>query len=69
MNTPAAVPPPPWLDVWLEAGREGRSFTYGNPQGLLLGAGDLVQVRLVSTGDGRMHPVVKAVWREGVRVA
>ena len=51
MNTPAAVPPPPWLDVWLEAGREGRSFTYGNPQGLLLGAGDLVQVRL----QGRAH--------------
>ena len=30
---------------------------------------DLVQVRLIRTGDGHTHPVVKAVWREGVRVA
>lgn len=30
---------------------------------------DLVQVRLMHTADGRTHPVVKAVWREGVRVA
>jgi len=35
-----------WLQVWLEAGREGQVFTYTNPQGLELGCGDLVQVRL-----------------------
>ena len=35
-----------WLQVWLEAGREGQVFTYINPQALELGCGDLVQVRL-----------------------
>ena len=35
-----------WLQVWLEAGREGQVFTYTNPQALELGCGDLVQVRL-----------------------
>ncbi len=29
---------------------------------------DLVQVRLIRTADGRNHPVVKAVWRQGQRV-
>ena len=40
-----------WLDVWLEAGREGRTFTYGLPAGLSVQVGDLVQVRL----QGRPH--------------
>ena len=35
-----------WLQVWLEAGREGQVFTYSNPQVLPVGCGDLVQVRL-----------------------
>ncbi|MCP9929826.1 primosomal protein N' [Cyanobium sp. AMD-g] len=42
---------PGWLEVWLEAGREGRIFTYANPQALAIGAGDLVRVRL----QGRPH--------------
>lgn len=29
---------------------------------------DLAQVRLITAPDGRSHPVVKAVWREGLRV-
>jgi primosomal protein N' (replication factor Y) len=37
---------PGWLQVWLEAGREGQVFTYSNPAALELGCGDLVQVRL-----------------------
>lgn len=37
--------------MWLEAGREGRAFTYANPSGLAIGAGDLVRVRL----QGRPH--------------
>ena len=40
-----------WLEVWLEAGREGRTFTYANPSGLAIGVGDLVRVRL----QGRPH--------------
>jgi primosomal protein N' (replication factor Y) len=43
--------PPAFLDVWLEAGREGRVFTYANPEGMLLAPGDLVEVRL----QGRRH--------------
>lgn len=35
-----------WLQVWLDAGREGQVFTYSNPQALAVGCGDLVQVRL-----------------------
>ena len=35
-----------WLQVWLEAGREGQVFTYSNPKALAVGCGDLVQVRL-----------------------
>ena len=27
-----------WLQVWLEAGREGQVFTYANPEGLTVGA-------------------------------
>ncbi len=39
------------MDVWLEAGREGQAFTYANPDGLTIGVGDLVRVRL----QGRPH--------------
>jgi primosomal protein N' (replication factor Y) len=40
-----------WLQIWLEAGREGQVFTYANPDGLPVQIGDLVQVRL----QGRRH--------------
>ncbi len=40
-----------WLQVWVEAGREGQVFTYSNPAGLELGCGDLVQLQL----RGRRH--------------
>jgi primosomal protein N' (replication factor Y) len=40
-----------WLQVWLEAGREGQVFTYANPEQLPLGCGDLVRLRL----RGRRH--------------
>jgi alpha-D-ribose 1-methylphosphonate 5-triphosphate diphosphatase len=30
---------------------------------------DLVQVRMTTLADGRQQPVVRAVWRGGVRVA
>ena len=43
--------PPVWVEVWLEAGREGRAFTYANPDRLALAVGDLVQVPL----QGRRH--------------
>ncbi len=43
--------PPAFLEVWLEAGSEGRVFTYANPEGLHLAPGDLVRVRL----QGRPH--------------
>ena len=49
--SPPGLGPPGWLEVWLEAGREGRAFTYGNPSGLAIGVGDLVRVRL----QGRPH--------------
>jgi primosomal protein N' (replication factor Y) len=39
------------VDVWLEAGREGQTFTYANPEGLAIGVGDLVRVHL----QGRPH--------------
>jgi hypothetical protein len=32
--------------VWVEAGHEGRIFTYGNPENLVLSPGDLVRVSL-----------------------
>ena len=46
----------PWLDIWLEAGREGRVFTYAHPPAqpdgdTAVGIGDLVAVRL----QGRRH--------------
>ena len=40
-----------WLEVWLEAGREGRVFTYANPRQLPVGVGDLVEIPL----QGRRH--------------
>ena len=40
-----------WVQVWLEAGREGQVFTYGNPRQLPCAPGDLVQIRL----RGRRH--------------
>ncbi len=43
--------PPSWVEVWVEAGREGRVFTYANPAALPLGPGDLVRLRL----RGRHH--------------
>jgi primosomal protein N' (replication factor Y) len=36
--------------VWLEAGQDGRIFTYANPDGLPAGPGDLVRVRLQGRG-------------------
>jgi len=42
---------PTWVEVWLEAGREGRIFTYANPKQWPLRLGDLVLVRL----QGRRH--------------
>ncbi len=51
----ACAPPgdaaPGWLEVWLEAGREGLVFTYANPLRLAVGVGDLVEVPL----QGRRH--------------
>ncbi len=38
--------PPLWVQVWVEAGREGRIFTYAAPPALGLAVGDLVTVRL-----------------------
>jgi len=52
VNAPAVVTSAPvWVEVWLEAGREGRVFTYANPQEWPLCLGDLVLVRL----QGRRH--------------
>ena len=47
----AAPHAPSWVQVWLEAGREGQVFTYANPQRLPMGEGDLVHLRL----RGRRH--------------
>jgi len=41
----------PWLQIWLEAGRDGQVFSYANPDDLTVGLGDLVRVRL----QGRPH--------------
>jgi len=52
VSAPAVVSAAPiWVEVWLEAGREGRVFTYANPQEWPLSLGDLVLVRL----QGRRH--------------
>ncbi|MBC1260817.1 primosomal protein N' [Synechococcus sp. BSF8S] len=37
---------PLWVQVWVEAGREGRIFTYAAPPEPRLAAGDLVRLRL-----------------------
>ncbi|MFZ0409551.1 MAG: primosomal protein N' [Cyanobium sp.] len=50
-RSPVLTAPSPWLEIWLEAGREGQAFTYGNPDALTVGVGDLVQVSL----QGRRH--------------
>jgi primosomal protein N' (replication factor Y) len=50
-TAPDGSVPSPWLQVWIEAGREGQVFTYANPDGLPVGVGDLVQVPL----QGRRH--------------
>ena len=47
----SAVAQGSWVQVWLEAGREGQVFTYGNPRQLPCAPGDLVQIRL----RGRRH--------------
>jgi primosomal protein N' (replication factor Y) len=47
----ASVSASAWVQIWLEAGREGQVFTYANPRALPLAIGDLVQVRL----QGRRH--------------
>ena len=41
-----ATSEPAWLQVWLEAGREGQVFTYARPPELTVGVGDLVALRL-----------------------
>lgn len=41
----------PWIEIWLEAGREGQVFTYANDPETPAGVGDLVRVRL----QGRPH--------------
>ena len=46
MGTDPGAGSPNWLQVWVEAGRDGQIFTYANPRGLALAVGDLVQVRL-----------------------
>ena len=48
---PLVSPAEPWVQVWVEAGREGQVFTYANPDGLALASGDLVRVPL----RGRRH--------------
>lgn len=42
---------PSFVNVWVEAGREGQAFTYANPGGMPLAVGDLVLVPL----RGRRH--------------
>jgi primosomal protein N' (replication factor Y) len=49
--TPPVPPASAWLDVWVEAGREGQVFTYAAPADARIRTGDLVQVRL----KGRCH--------------
>ena len=51
MGTDFNALPLNWVQVWLEAGREGQLFTYANTAGLPLAVGDLVRVRL----RGRPH--------------
>ena len=46
MSSEPQATPPQWLQIWVEAGRQGQAFTYANPQALPLAPGDLVQVSL-----------------------
>jgi primosomal protein N' (replication factor Y) len=48
----------PWLQIWLEAGREGQVFTYANSAQTPAGIGDLVRVRL----QGRPHTGLVVGW-------
>jgi primosomal protein N' (replication factor Y) len=48
----------PWLQIWLEAGREGQVFTYANSPETPAGIGDLVRVRL----QGRPHTGLVVGW-------
>ena len=48
----------PWLQIWLEAGREGQVFTYANSGQTPAGVGDLVRVRL----QGRPHTGLVVGW-------
>ncbi|MCP9928112.1 primosomal protein N' [Cyanobium sp. CH-040] len=51
MVSTASTSTPGWLQIWVEAGREGQVFTYANPACLPLAIGDLVEVGL----QGRRH--------------
>ena len=60
------VRPPPVsvvVDVWLEAGRDGRTFTYSDGKQLNVRLGDLVQVSLRGR---RMQGLVTACRRPSV---
>uniref|UniRef100_UPI00404ABC69 hypothetical protein n=1 Tax=Cyanobium sp. TaxID=2164130 RepID=UPI00404ABC69 len=48
----------PWLQIWLEAGREGQVFTYANCPETPAGIGDLVRVKL----QGRPHTGLVVGW-------
>ena len=50
--------PIPWLQIWLEAGREGQVFTYANSPTTPAGIGDLVRVKL----QGRPHTGLVVDW-------
>ena len=44
--------PAAWLQVWVEAGRDGQVFTYANPPAVAATVGDLVEVRLRNRSHG-----------------
>ena len=63
------------VDVWLEAGRDGRTFSYCDSRNLGVGLGDLVAVRLrgrrlqgLVTGCRPIDPAVIASDRDAVRL-
>ena len=45
-SSPPAAQSVSEIDVWLEAGRDGRTFSYRDSLSLGVGLGDLVAVRL-----------------------
>ena len=45
-TSPSAAQSVSEVDVWLEAGRDGRTFSYCDSRSLGVGLGDLVAVRL-----------------------